>query len=98
VVPNGYEKMTLPKDINGFSSCMISITPSYQNSNATALMVTKGRTYSCQSINSCEALNNHVVDKVINVSSTNDALLAICGSQCGDIHNPGIRSAFLSIL
>ena len=97
-IPTGEENTTLTKDINGFSSFMISITPSYRNSNATALMVTKGRSYSCQSINSCEALNNHVVDKVINVSSTNDALLAICGSQCGDIHNPGIRSVFLSIL
>src|SRR6059058_1302019 len=80
-IPTGEENTTLTKDINGFSSFMISITPSYRNSNATALMVTKGRSYSCQSINSCEALNNHVVDKVINVSSTNDALLAICGSQ-----------------
>src|SRR5256712_9745496 len=97
-IPTGEENTTLTKDINGFSAFMISITPTYRNGNATALMVTKGRSYSCQSINSCEALNNHVVDKVINVSSTNDALLAICGSQCEDIHNPGIRSAFLSIL
>jgi len=97
-IPIGEENTTLTKDINGFASFMISITPKYRDSNATALMVTKGRSYSCQTINSCEALNNHVVDKVINVSSTNDALLAICGSQCGDIHNPGVRSSLLSIL
>src|SRR5207249_10845433 len=59
---------------------------------------TKGRSYSCQSSHSCESLNKHVVNSVIDVASTQDALLAICGSQCGDIHNPGIRSVFLSIL
>ncbi|HEV2120180.1 MAG TPA: NfeD family protein [Candidatus Bathyarchaeia archaeon] len=97
-IPVGEENTTLTKDINGFTAFMVSITPSYRNSNGTALMVTKGRSFSCQAINNCEALSNHVVDKVINVASTNEALLAICGSQCGDIHTPGIRSSVLSIL
>jgi membrane-bound serine protease (ClpP class) len=61
-------------------------------------MVTKGRSYSCQAVSSCEALNNHVVDRVVQASSTSNALLAICASQCGDIHNPGLRSSFLSVL
>jgi membrane-bound serine protease (ClpP class) len=61
-------------------------------------MVTKGRSFSCQAVDNCEALKNHVVDKAINVSSTNDALQAICASQCGGIHTPGIRSSLISIL
>jgi membrane-bound serine protease (ClpP class) len=97
-IPVGEENSTLTKDISGFTAFMISITPPTRNSTATALMVTKGRSYSCQATNNCEALNNHVVDKAINVASTNDALLALCGSQCGDVHTPGIRSSFISIL
>jgi membrane-bound serine protease (ClpP class) len=97
-IPIGEENTTLTKDINGFTAFMVSITPSYRHSNETALMVTKGRSYSCQSFNSCEALDKRVVDSVVNTTSTQGALLAICGSQCGDIHNPGLRSSFLSIL
>ena len=97
-IPTGEENTTLTKDISGFTAFMISITPSYRNSNATALMVTKGKSYSCQAVNNCEALNAGVVDKAYNVSSTNDALQKICGTQCGDIHTPGLRSSFLSIL
>ena len=97
-IPTGEENTTLTKDISGFTSYMISITPSYRNSNNTALMVTKGKSYSCQAVNNCEALNAKVVDQAKNVSSTNDALLEICGTQCGDIHTPSLRSSFLSIL
>jgi membrane-bound serine protease (ClpP class) len=97
-IPIGEENTTLTKDISGFTAYMISITPSYRDSNATALMVTKGKSYSCQTVNNCEALNARVVDKAYNVSSTNDALLAICGTQCGDIHTPSLRSSLLSIL
>ena len=97
-IPTGEENTTLTKDISGFTAYMKSITPPYRDNNATALMVTKGKSYSCQSVNNCEALNAHVVDKAYNVSSTNDSLLAICGTQCGDIHTPGLRSSFLSIL
>ncbi len=97
-IPIGEENTTLRKDINGFASFMISITPSYRNSNNTALMVTQGKSYSCQAYGNCEALNSHVVDTVLNVTSTSAALTDICGTQCGDIHNPGIRSVFLSVL
>ena len=97
-IPTGEENTTLRKDISGFAAYMVSITPSYRYSNATALMVTQGRSYSCQSINNCEALNDHVVDNAYNVSSTNDALSIICKTQCGDIHTPGLRSSLLSIL
>src|SRR5436309_7974696 len=97
-IPVGEENTTLTKDISGFTEFMKSITPNYRNSTATALMVTKGLSYSCQTITNCEALSNHVVDKALNLTSTQDALLAICGSQCGDIHNPGLRSSFISIL
>jgi membrane-bound serine protease (ClpP class) len=97
-IPTGEENTTLTKDISGFTSYMISITSPNRNSTATALMVTKGRSYSCQAINNCEALNNHVVDKVVNVSSTQDALATICGTQCGDTHYSSIRSSIISIL
>jgi membrane-bound serine protease (ClpP class) len=97
-IPVGETNTTLAKDINGFTSFMVSITPVYRNSTATALMVTKGRSYPCQAVSSCEALSNHVVDRVVQASSTSDALLAICASRCGDIHSPGLRSSFLSIL
>ena len=97
-IPTGEENTTLTKDISGFAAFMKSITPSYRDGNATALMVTKGKSYSCQAFNNCEALNARVVDKAYNVSSTNDALFKICGTQCGDIHNPSLRSSFLSIL
>jgi membrane-bound serine protease (ClpP class) len=97
-IPVGEENTTLTKDINGFAAFMVSITPSYRHSNETALMVTKGRSYSCQSFNNCEAHDKHVVDAVVNASSTQDALLAICGSQCGDIHTAGIGSSLISIL
>lgn len=97
-IPTGEENTTLTKDISGFTAYMVSITPSYRYSNNTALMVTKGKSYSCQAVNNCEALNARVVDKAYDVSSTNDALVKICGTQCGDIHTPTLRSSFLSVL
>ncbi len=98
-IPAGQENSTFNKDVNGFAAFMVSITgANHRNITATELMVRKGLSYHCIAADNCEALNNHSVNSVIDVASTQDALLAICGSQCGDIHNPGIRSAFLSIL
>ena len=97
-IPTGEENSTLKKDISGFAAFMVSITPKYRNSTATKEMVTNGLSYPCQAIGNCEALNNHSVDQVVNATTTNDALLQICGTQCGDIHTPGLRSSLLSIL
>jgi membrane-bound serine protease (ClpP class) len=96
-IPTGQENTTFTKDINAFTQYMVSITPGYRNSTATALMVTGGRSYSCQTYTSCYARQQHVVDVVLNVSSTQDALTAM-GAAGAPIHTPGITSTFLSII
>jgi membrane-bound serine protease (ClpP class) len=96
-IPTGQENTTFTKDINAFTQYMVSITPGYRNATATALMVTGGRSYSCQTYTSCYARQQHVVDVVLNVSSTQDALTAM-GAAGAPIHTPGITSTFLSII
>ena len=96
-IPVGQENSTFTKDLNAFTQYMISITPSYRNATATAEMVTGGRSFSCQSYTSCYAQRQHVVDKVWNVSSTQDALNAM-GASGAPIHTPGVTSTFLSII
>ncbi|OLD11482.1 MAG: hypothetical protein AUI50_04130 [Crenarchaeota archaeon 13_1_40CM_2_52_14] len=96
-IPTGQENTTFTKDINAFTQYMVSITPGYRNATATALMVTGGRSYSCQTYTSCYARQQHVVDVVLNVSSTQDAL-ATMGAAGAPIHTPGITSTFLSII
>jgi membrane-bound ClpP family serine protease len=76
---------------------MVSITPGYRNATATALMVTGGRSYSCQTYASCYAKQQRVIDVVLNVSNTQDALNAL-GAGGAVIHTPGIASTFLSII
>jgi membrane-bound serine protease (ClpP class) len=96
-IPTGQENTTFTKDINAFTQYMVSITPGYRNATATALMVTGGRSYSCQTYASCYAKQQHVVDVVLNVSNTQDALNAL-GAGGAVIHTPGITSTFLSII
>src|SRR6266849_7467623 len=96
-IPVGQENTTFTKDINAFTQYMVSITPGYRNATATALMVTGGRSYSCQTYTSCYARQQHVVDAVLNVSSTQDALTAM-GAAGAPIHTPGVTSTFLSII
>src|SRR6267143_469846 len=96
-IPVGQENTTFTKDLNAFTSYMISITPGYRNATATAQMVTGGRSYSCQTYVSCYAKQQHVVDVVLNVSSTQDALTTM-GAAGAPIHTPGVRSTFLSII
>jgi len=96
-IPTGQENTTFTKDINAFTQYMVSITPGYRNATATALMVTGGRSYSCQTYTSCYARQQHVVDVVLNVSSTQDALTAM-GATGAPIHTPGLTSTFLSII
>src|SRR3989440_3377574 len=74
-IPTGEENTTLAKDINAFTQYMTALTGSHgRNSNATALMVTKGVSYDCQTVNSCIALQRHVIDRVLNANSTQQAL------------------------
>ena len=96
-IPTGQENTTFTKDINAFTQYMVSITPGYRNATATGLMVTGGRSYSCQTYASCYAKQQHVVDVVLNVSSTQDALTAM-GAGGAPIHTPGITSTFISII
>ena len=96
-IPTGEENTTLTKDINAFTQYMISITPVYRNATLTAQMVSQGKSYSCQAFTSCQAQQLHVVDKVLNVSTTQDALNAM-GASGAEIHTAGSRSLFLSII
>src|SRR5713226_6467597 len=96
-IPVGQENTTFAKDLNAFTQYMISITPGYRNATATGQMVTLGKSFSCQTYSSCYAKRQHVVDVVLNVSSTQDALTAM-GAGGAVIHTPGITSTFLSII
>jgi len=96
-IPVGQENTTFAKDLSAFTQYMVSITPGYRNVTATGQMVTLGRSYSCQTYVSCYAKQQHVVDVVLNVSSTQDALTAM-GAGGAPIHTPGITSTFLSII
>jgi membrane-bound serine protease (ClpP class) len=96
-IPVGEENTTFAKDLSAFTQYMTSITPGYRNATATGQMVTLGRSYSCQTYTSCYAKQQHVVDVVLNVSSTQDALTAM-GAAGATIHTPGITSTFLSVI
>src|SRR5467141_3072334 len=96
-IPVGQENTTFAKDLSAFTQYMMSITPGYRNATATGQMVTLGRSYSCQTYSSCYAKQQHVVDAVLNVSSTQDALTAM-GAAGAPIHTPGVASTFLSII
>src|SRR5881296_1561864 len=88
-IPTGEENTTLTKDINAFTAYMQALTGSHnRNANATALMVTRGVSYTCQTASSCDALRLGVINQALNVSSTQQALGIM---QAGDapIHYAG---------
>src|SRR5256712_12059377 len=77
---------------------MEALTGSHgRNPNATALMVTHGISYPCQTTSSCSALQQGVINQVLNANSTQEALTIL---HAGDatIHYAGTRSVFLSII
>jgi membrane-bound serine protease (ClpP class) len=97
-IPTGEENTTLTKDINAFTQYMTTLTGSHgRNPNATALMVTKGVSYDCQTVNSCAALQQRVINSVLNANSTEQAL-TLMGAGGAPIHTPGITSTFLSVI
>ncbi len=96
-IPTGEENTTLTKDIQGFSAYMRSLTPTYRNATSTSLMVTKGVSYDCRSVSSCAAKQAGVIDQVLNVSSTQDALNQL-GAAGVPIHTAGTTSLFLSLI
>src|SRR4029077_534492 len=103
-IPTGEENPTLTKDISAFASYMYSNTLQHgRNPNATSLMVTKGVSYSCGTVNSCSALQQDVINVVINANSTQQALVWMSqngwsGADTATIHTSGTRSIFLSII
>jgi len=97
-IPTGQENTTLTKDINAFTQYMTALTGSHgRNATNTALMVTRGVSYDCQTVTSCSALEKGVINQVLSANSTQQALTIM---QAGDatIHYPGTRSIFLSII
>ncbi len=97
-IPTGEENTTLTKDIQAFTNYMTTLTGSHnRNATATGMMVTHGVSYDCQTFTSCYAYRTGVINRVLNVSSTQDALTAL-GAGGAEIHTPGTRSVFLSII
>src|SRR2546430_17520461 len=74
-IPTGEENTTLTNDINAFTTYMQALTGSHgRNPNSTALMVTHGVSYTCQTTSSCSALQQGVINQVLNANSTQQAL------------------------
>ena len=98
-IPTGEENTTMAKDINAFASYMQTLTDAHgRNGNATLLMVTEGKSYTCATEENCQALEDRVVDGVIN-STTLEGALAYIGVPAGTpVNTPGIRSTFISVL
>src|SRR5436309_4556715 len=97
-IPTGEENTTLTKDINAFTAYMQALTGSHgRNPNSTALMVTHGVSYTCQTTSSCSALQQGVINQVLNANSTQQALTIL---HAGDatVHYAGTRSVFLSVI
>jgi membrane-bound serine protease (ClpP class) len=97
-IPTGEENTTLTKDINAFATYMSTLTQEHgRNYNATSLMVTHGVSYPCGNFGSCNALQMHVIDQVLNANSTSQAL-TLLGAGDAPIHTPGTLPTFLSII
>ncbi len=97
-IPVGQENTTFTKDINAFTQYMRALTGSHgRNSNATALMVTKGVSYDCQTTSSCSALQQRVINRVLSANSTRQAL-TLMGAGDATIHYAGTKSVFLSVI
>src|SRR5205807_3379802 len=63
-IPTGKENTTLTKDINAFTAYMQPLTGSHnRNATATALMVTRGVSYTCQTTSSCSARQQGVINQ-----------------------------------
>lgn len=93
-IPTGEENTTLTKDINAFSSYMMTLTHSNgRNATATGLMVTKGKSYPDDL-----ALRYHVVDGVINSTTLQGALSYLGVSATASVNTPDIRASLISIL
>src|SRR5207245_1107833 len=81
-IPTGEENTTLTKDINAFTAYMQTLTAKYnRNPNATGLMVTRGVSYTCATTSSCSALNQGVINEVLNANNTQQALTSMAAAS-----------------
>jgi membrane-bound serine protease (ClpP class) len=93
-IPAGETNTTLTKDIDAFASYMETLTSDNgRNSTATGLMVTNGVSYPAQ-----QALDEHVINGVINSSTIAGALTYLGVPSNTQIYSPGIRATLISIL
>src|SRR2546426_6230441 len=93
-IPTGEVNSTLTKDINGFKAYMGALTSRFsRNVTAAELMVTKGLSYTAD-----EAARLHVIDGEVNATSVQGALQGIGVASPYEVHGPGIRSEFISVL
>ncbi len=93
-IPTGEENTTLTKDINAFTSYMMTLTHSNgRNDTAAGLMVTKGVSYPYDS-----ALRLHVVDGVINSTTVAGALAFLQVPASAPINTPDVRASLISVL
>jgi membrane-bound serine protease (ClpP class) len=93
-IPTGEENSTMTKDINAFASYMGTLTTSNgRNATATELMVTGGVSYPDD-----RALDEHVINGVINSTTLQGALDYLGVPSNTAINTPGIRSSLISVL
>ena len=93
-IPTGEENSTMTKDIDAFSSYMMTLTQSNgRNQTAAGLMVTKGVSYPDD-----KALKYHVINGIINSTTLQGALSYLGVPASTPINTPGIRSSLISIL
>ena len=93
-IPTGEENSTLTKDINAFTSYMMTLTQSNgRNATAAGLMVTHGVSYLYD-----RALKYHVVDGVIGSTTLQGALTYLGVPANTPVNTPGVRSSLISVL
>jgi len=93
-IPTGEENTTLTKDINAFTSYMMTLTRSNgRNDTATGLMVTAGKSYPYE-----QAWRYHVVDGVINETTLQGALSFLNVPASAQVNTPDTRASLISIL
>ncbi len=93
-IPTGEENTTLRKDINAFTSYMMTLTHANgRNDTATGLMVTQGKSYPYD-----KALQYHVIDGVIPSTTLDGALSYLQVPASTPVNTPDVRASFISVL
>ena len=93
-IPTGEENSTMTKDIDAFASYMGALTQeNHRNASATELMVTKGVSYVAPL-----ALEEGVVNGVLNQTTVAGALGELGVPAATPINTPSFRSELISVL